>query len=144
MEFHMFKQFARAALVATLFLASAAHAQQPDADVDCAKVNKDGGNQYDMNICQAREYAAADADLNKAYGKLRAQFNGDKDSEKRLIKAQRAWVAFRDAEGALCADNYGFGEGGSGYGMVLQSCKTDLTKERTEALRKHLRQAESL
>lgn len=140
----MFKKFARASLIASILLATTVHAQQADDDVDCAKVNKDGGSQYDMNICQARDYAAADAELNKVYGKLRAQYKGDKDGEKRLLKAQRAWMTFRDAEAALCADTYGFGEGGSGYGMVLQSCETDLTKARTEALHKHLQQLERL
>jgi len=139
----MFKHFAHAALVAALLLSSTAHAQQQKDPIDCIKVNKDGGDQYEMDVCQAREYAAADVELNKVYGKLRDVFKDDKAADALLRKAQRAWVTFRDAEGALCADNHGFSEDGSGYGMVLMSCKTDLTRQRTAVLKEHVREAQS-
>ena len=138
----MYPQLARAA---ALFLFSASLAQAADKPVDCAKVAKIGGSQPEMNVCQAQNFAEADADLNKVYGQLRQHFkqNNDTEAELLLVKAQRAWVTWRFAEGELCAQTQGWSRGGSGYNMVVQSCETDLTRERTGVLRMHLREAES-
>ncbi len=45
--------------------------------------------------------------------------------------AERAWIAFRDAE---CAFSASGGEGGSAYPMTVSMCAAHLTTARTEQL----------
>ena len=56
--------------------------------------------------------------------------NDDK-SRKLLQVAQRAWIAFRDAE---CAYTTAGSEGGSIHPMEVSQCLTDLTEQRTKQL----------
>jgi len=72
-------------------------------------------------------YAAADAELNRLYQKIESRLINDHATKQQLIKAQRAWVAFRDAECAFSASGV---EGGSVYREVLEACLSDLTKVR--------------
>ena len=50
-----------------------------------------------------------------------------------MRKAQRAWIAFRDADcrGLVALD----WAGGSGTPMAVSICMTDLTKRRTKTLK---------
>lgn len=136
---------ARVVLTASLFFAGTTICQASEAPIDCVKVDKNGGSQYEMNVCQGEKFGAADVELNKVYGQLRKHFqqNRDTEAEMLMVKAQRAWVTWRAAEGELCAQSRGFSRGGSAYGMVVQRCETDLTKERVSVLRKHLLEVQS-
>jgi len=139
----MFQPLVRVVFTVSLLLAGTT-GQAAEAPINCVKVDKDGGSQYEMNVCQGQKFGAADAELNKVYGQLRQLFQQNKDTEGEMlmIKAQRAWVTWRMAEGEFCAQTRGFSRGGSGYGMVVQSCETDLTRERTASLRNRLQDAE--
>ena len=64
--------------------------------------------QTDMNICAFQDYQRADAKLNAAYKKRVASL--EKAQLERLRTAQRAWIAFRDAQ---CRYEAGVYEGGS-------------------------------
>ena len=103
--------------------------------------------QQEMNWCAAEEYRAADAELNRQWAKTSARMKerdaGWDDSvamdwDKRpgwfdsLLEAQRAWIAYRDAHCRL--DGYE-ARGGSLEPLLVSTCKTALTKERTEQLR---------
>jgi uncharacterized protein YecT (DUF1311 family) len=64
---------------------------------DFAQCNR-AGNQLELNACAVDELAAADQKLNEIY---KALLNKEKKNPafiQKLRAAQRAWVAFRDAE----------------------------------------------
>lgn len=101
---------------------------------------KDPQTQADMTICAGRDLADADKALNAQYQVTRkalkerdagasAELKGGEDA---LLKAQRAWLAYRDAQ---CA-SVGFqARGGSMEPMLISSCEADLTRNRTAELK---------
>jgi len=112
-------------------------AQQPK--VDC----KDPQTQTEMTYCAEQDFNAADKALNAQYQtsrKLMKERDSDaepslKGGEDALLKAQRAWVSYRDAQ---CA-SYGYqAHGGTMEPMLIYSCRADLTRKRTEELKKLL------
>ena len=108
------------ACLAVLATASAAQAQECDRNDD---------SQQMMNICAGEDYQAADAKLNQAYKDLVGR--NDDNRRKLLQVAQRAWIAFRDAE---CAYTTAGSEGGSIHPMEVSQCLTELTQQRTKQL----------
>ncbi|MBV7483876.1 lysozyme inhibitor LprI family protein [Bordetella sp. BOR01] len=119
--------------IATLGLALLAHgAQAQAAQPDCANAQ----DQASMSACAAADYKKADAALNAAYKQAAARLKDDKDQHQRLVAAQRAWIAFRDAE---CAFATGLSEGGSAYPMLLAQCQATLTTQRTAELQAHMK-----
>jgi uncharacterized protein YecT (DUF1311 family) len=85
--------------------------------------------QAEMNQEAAADFQKADAALNKVYQRIRAAL--DADGQAKLKVAQRAWLAYRDAEAALeAAPN----EGGSIYPMIVANVKTRLTEARVSEL----------
>lgn len=99
---------------------------------DCGSLR----TQAEMNTCAAEDYRAADADLNRVYGELRARL----DSRRRqaLLGAQRAWLRYRDAH---CAFDGSAVEGGSMQPLVVASCRAVVTRARTAELRAALQAA---
>lgn len=89
--------------------------------------------QAQMNACAAEAYEKADRELNAAYRELQARAQGE--IAKLLVAAQRAWVAFRDAECAFAASG---SAGGSIQPMVISNCLEGLTKKRTAELKAYL------
>lgn len=81
----------------------------------------------------AASFKKADAALNATYSELMAQLSGA--SGQKLRVAQRAWLAFRDAE---CAYQGSAVEGGSAQPMVVSSCMAALTEDRVQQLRGYL------
>ncbi|PDT02630.1 urease-associated protein [Rhizobium chutanense] len=117
---------------AMLFAAHGASAQ----DVDC----KNPQTQSDMTSCEQERHAAADKALNEQYKKTRAamvaidkDIDGDmKGAEKALVKAQRAWIDYRDAE----CDAFGFqARGGTMEPMLVAGCLAEETDKRTKELK---------
>lgn len=105
--------------------------------VDC----KDAQTQSDMNVCAAEDYEAADKALNVQWQAARKAASVWDDlietegrargAEERLLKAQRAWLSYRDSQ----CDALGFTvEGGTIQPLVVSSCLADLTRRRTEEL----------
>lgn len=88
-------------------------------------------SQSDMTACYGDAFKAADKALNATYGKIAHRLRDDPDTKKLLVAAERAWVAFRDAE---CAFSASGAEGGSIYPMTASMCLTDLTEARTAQL----------
>lgn len=96
--------------------------------------------QADMTICAGKDYDKADKQLNVEYQKLRkllserdkaADADG-KGATDALVTAQRAWVAFRDANCALA----GFqARGGSMEPMLISACLADMSGKRAEELK---------
>lgn len=102
--------------------------------------------QQHMNLCWAAQAARADVELNLTYGILRdrmrqldiaysdmrALSEPDKTYEHALRDAQRAWIAFRDAECNLRKLEV---RGGSWVPTVYSVCLQRMTLERTQELR---------
>jgi uncharacterized protein YecT (DUF1311 family) len=110
-----------------LLLPAAASAEER---IDCKHTTV----QPDMNACAEDAYQKADAALNKLYaGIIKGLDAGDAG---RLRAAERAWVAFRDAE---CLYRVG-GEEAMGIGasmgpMIYANCQEAFTKERIGQLK---------
>jgi uncharacterized protein YecT (DUF1311 family) len=106
------------------------------------KVNcKTAETQTEMTYCAEVDFEAADKLLNTAYQvsrKATKAWDADAIPEVRgaddaLVKAQRAWVAYRDAQ----CTSYGFqAHGGTMEPMLIYNCQADLTHKRTAELKK--------
>ncbi len=84
--------------------------------------------------CLRAETDIWDAMLNEEYGKARTTFDriGGEDLKIRLRDAQRAWIAFRDAE---CTMRYHQWIGGTIRTVVGANCHLQMTANRAIALR---------
>ncbi|WP_248764780.1 lysozyme inhibitor LprI family protein [Pseudomonas protegens] len=91
--------------------------------------------QTDMNLCANVQQKAADKELNALYQQINQRLKDQPRSKKRLVSAQRAWVAFRDAE---CSFSTSGVEGGSLYPVAYSNCLTALTKARVESFKQYL------
>jgi uncharacterized protein YecT (DUF1311 family) len=92
--------------------------------------------QIDLNRKQAAEFEKADAALNGIYKKALAKAAAvDDERKQKLIKAQRAWLLYRDAEAEFEADEV---RGGTAYSMLYDGARTGLTKGRVKTLREVL------
>lgn len=113
----------------------------------CDQEAADEGIQQEMNICAANDFAKADDELNLQWHKTREAMkvrdaNWDPDLAPdwddrpgylaTLLKAQRAWLKYRDAH---CLGEAYIARGGSLEPLLNLTCKTALTKERTAQLR---------
>lgn len=90
----------------------------------------------EMRDCTRKAFLAADEELNTVYRELMARLDGKQ--KKRLKAAEKAWLAFRDAQAAF---ESGFFEGGQGQGQIEGAALTGLTRKRTEELRRILEDA---
>ncbi len=122
-------------------LACAPAALAQDAPWDCS----DPGSlpQQGMNYCAGEDFSAADEELNAVYRDVRAEMKAtDKGlaewdpkyvgAEEALLKAQRAWIDYRDGH----CDNIGFqARGGTLEPLLVESCKADMTRKRTQELK---------
>ncbi|MCB2088927.1 MAG: DUF1311 domain-containing protein [Sphingomonadaceae bacterium] len=100
--------------------------------------------QQEMNWCAHQDYLAADKELNAQWSVTAAEmkrrdadsgeFMGDRKPEhfQTLLAAQRAWITYRDAH---CASEGNAFFGGSMQPLIVSTCKTQLTKQRTGELR---------
>lgn len=121
-----------AAGVVVMLAADAAGAQEPDC--------KEPTTQSDMTLCERVRQDEADKALNVQYKKTRAamvaadsDLDGDmKGAEKVLVTAQRAWIAYRDAE----CEAEGFqARGGTMEPMLVAGCIANVTDARTKELK---------
>jgi uncharacterized protein YecT (DUF1311 family) len=95
--------------------------------------------QSEMNRCADQDARAADAELNHVYEDLLSKTKGDANATRKLRDAQRAWVAFRDAQlEALYPAQDKQREYGTIYPMCYAIVATAMTKERTAQLRRML------
>ncbi len=121
------------------------------------KLAKCDGNTIEIGECAGQVYAAADAALNKSYQKLLQELRADsavikgahaerkakgsKDSSgeefyldetiKRLVIAQRAWIAYRDKE---CDAQTSLYSTGTFRGNANTYCSIKLTQQRIQDL----------
>ena len=90
------------------------------------------GGQSTMGMvqCIGEELKVQDKALNAAYRDLVGDMNARQKAN--LLKAQRAWIAFRDAE---CDLDASVALGGSMHGMLVSDCRAAMTDERVKALK---------
>ena len=114
-------------------------ASQPAPEIDC----EEPITQQEMNWCAHQDFLAADAELNKQWKLTSAQVkdqdraygdatNGENPGYfQTLLEGQRAWLKYRDAH---CASHGNMIGGGSMAPLIINSCKTRLTKLRSTEL----------
>jgi uncharacterized protein YecT (DUF1311 family) len=92
--------------------------------------------QLDLNLAACAELDAADAELNRTYQDILRHYRGETLFLAKLKTAQRAWIAFRDAELEAI---YPAAEKRIEYGSMYPMCRcavlADLTTRRTEQLK---------
>jgi uncharacterized protein YecT (DUF1311 family) len=99
-------------------LHAAALASAPNNDVCKSELDDD------LTMCAQQHFAAADAELNRIWKQVR-NYPG-------LIKSQRLWLAYRDAD---CEARNPSTPEGRLYLALKDDCLTELTKRRIEDLR---------
>ncbi|HEY6269994.1 MAG TPA: lysozyme inhibitor LprI family protein [Candidatus Acidoferrum sp.] len=78
-----------------------------------------------INECFAKELKKAEAEVNKIYQLSVKKL--EPDDAALLRKAQRAWLAYRDAQ---CEAEHALWGGGTGGPAALMSCRVELTRQR--------------
>ncbi|MCL6707263.1 lysozyme inhibitor LprI family protein [Pseudomonas sp. R2.Fl] len=132
------KSLAVLALCGCVLLIDGPASGEDEPKVDCENAQ----TQTDMNICAGLDYEEADKALNAQWPLTRkAMVEWDKQlgdaqtepgAEKALLKAQRAWLDYRDGQ----CEAQGFSvRGGSMEPLVVSSCLAELTRKRTEELK---------
>ena len=100
-------------------------------------------SQAAMDECASQSLAAADKELNQVYQQVLAKFASDKVFTAKLRTAQRAWIAFRDAE---LEARYPASNKSLQYGSVYPMCANNeleaMTRQRIEELRAWLKVAQ--
>jgi uncharacterized protein YecT (DUF1311 family) len=99
-------------------------AEAPTSAAHTACMDKSGGVTSAMLDCIATELQRQDARLNKAYRAAMTPLSASR--KKQLLAAQRAWLAFRDANCQFYADP----DGGSVVTVVVNDCVLSATASR--------------
>jgi uncharacterized protein YecT (DUF1311 family) len=82
----------------------------------------------DMFACSGEELDRQDARLNDTYKKLMSKLS--RDRKKALLKAQRAWIKFREAN----CDYYADPAGGRAERLIASDCLVTMTAKRAKEL----------
>ena len=94
--------------------------------------------QANLNDTACREYKQSDAELNRVYRQIQSEYRTDKIFLKKLQLAQRAWLAYRDAQLTALFPS----EEPGTYGSVYPICRcvelNELTNKRTEEWKRWL------
>jgi uncharacterized protein YecT (DUF1311 family) len=90
----------------------------------------DGNTQMEMTACEAADLQRTETQLTALYAKF-------KPVPPELRTAERAWIAYRDAE---CAYEHHASPDGSMYPMEEAMCRTALDRQRIEVLRSDLKE----
>jgi len=110
-------------IAAAILLAALPAAAQQDCPDD---------SQAGLNQCAGDAYKKADAALNATYRQVMARLKDSEAAAKSLVAAQRAWIAYRDAECDFISSGV---EGGSARPMIVAQCLEQLTARRTDDLK---------
>jgi uncharacterized protein YecT (DUF1311 family) len=105
--------------------AAATNNSLPNSAVE--KCEAEAQTQSEINDCAAKDARAADERLNRAYRNMMG--NVDAEDKAKLVAAQRAWIAFRDADCAFWSSG-----GGSIAPWSYSSCIADHSRARAKEL----------
>jgi uncharacterized protein YecT (DUF1311 family) len=95
-----------------------------------------GLSQAELNECYGNVYKKDDAELNVLYRQITARLKDDQATTNLLLAAQRAWVAFRDAECDFSASGV---DSGTALGTILAICLDNLTLKRINDFKNYLK-----
>ncbi len=115
-------------ILALPLLLAAAGGAEAAADADGLDCNN-AVTQMDMNFCADKDFHSADKKLNAVYRVVKAK--EDAHGQELLTAAEKAWVAWRDAQ---CIYDTKEEEGGSIRPMEYSNCQTDMTNARIKEL----------
>ena len=90
-------------------------------------------SQHEMNMTAARDFAKADAKLNRVYKQILSGIS-EPATRRKLVASEKAWIAYRDSQAHFEAS--AAAEGGSMYPMVYSGTCFRLTEERITQLKK--------
>ncbi len=100
---------------------------------------KSARTQTELTQCAGEDRGVADSEMNRVYEQLLAKAKTDSTSAEKIRAAQRAWIAFRDAElEAIFPREDKQAEYGTMYPMCYSNLAADLTRQRTAQLRRML------
>jgi uncharacterized protein YecT (DUF1311 family) len=128
----------RRTALATILCVSAAFAAAPPGG---APRCNEAGTQQEMTACAYDAFKKSDRKLNETWQALLWKERGDSNYIEKLREAQKAWMAFRDAEVAArfaCEQQDMQRCWGSMYGTSLNYFKKKLTDERQARLQEML------
>ena len=91
-------------------------------------------SQNEMTQQAWADFDKADKELNEVYQKILKTLDDDV-TKKKFVEAQKAWLKYRDAQGAFDSDEM---RGGSGEPMLLAGSETRTTKARIAELKQYL------
>jgi len=100
------------------------------------KCYHDAMTQAAMNECAGASLKKSDKKLNELYTQIEARLKDDANTEKLLVRAQRDWTKFRDAE---CNFQTSQAAGGSMLPMLIAQCMDGLTQSRLKAFEGYLK-----
>ena len=92
--------------------------------------------QGEMTAQACREYKLADTELNRVYQQILRDYKADNAFIKKLKNAQRAWLAYRDAQLAAIYPDLSPGAYGSAHPMCRCHELRYLTEARTNELKR--------
>ena len=98
--------------------------------------------QFEMNQMADQEYKKADIELNAVYKKILNDYKLDTAFITNLKKAQKIWIAFRDAEMLAKYPKREQGYYGSIFPLCWSNYLTELTIERTNKLKQWVNKAD--
>ena len=124
-----------ALLLSCAALATTNSAQRREANDPC----RDPQSQAEMNMCAAKRFKAADAELNRVYNRLVSKLGDDAGRLARLKTAEVSWLKYRDDN---CEYEGSAFEGGSMKPLIYSSCLERMTKARTAELRGQIKEME--
>jgi uncharacterized protein YecT (DUF1311 family) len=113
-------------LTVALFFSPAYAQHMNEKDSPCANVVVTA----ELSNCLSNARDKADATLNSVYTNVRKRLDGD-DAE-HLVKTQRLWIQYRDANCSAERDLY---EGGTARYPAYFACLEAMTRARTKELR---------
>ncbi len=132
------KMSAMALLCGVMAMAASPAFADNEPEVDC----KNPMTQSDMNICADQDYREADKALNAQWAAIKPIVKEWDETlksvgmvptaEASLLKAQRAWIDYRDGQ---CDTAEASVQGGTMAPTIYSSCMADLTRKRTEELK---------
>jgi uncharacterized protein YecT (DUF1311 family) len=123
------------AVAATTPAAASTMAQASGGD----KCMDNAQSQADMTACSSQSLSAADKELNQVYQQVLSKYAKDPVFIGKLKTAQKAWLAFRDAELAARFPDNDKSNYGSVYPMCAHNELEAMTRKRTEELRAWLK-----
>jgi uncharacterized protein YecT (DUF1311 family) len=129
----------KTALVGAVLAAAAASGPTVPQDANTLPASCEEQSQLALNMCAQRNFEAADAELNAMWPRVvadmrrrdqentRAPVAGEQSYYETLLRAQRAWLGWRDAHCEVVGDQ---ARGGSMQPMVWAQCRERLTRDR--------------